>query len=105
MKKQSIRKQVAITTIVLLAVTILICLLANILFLERIYTYEKKQGLMETYALLNDNAGDEELTGKEFKISLENACSMYNLDMIILNECRIELFILSQHIVMQLMKK
>ena len=37
MKKQSIRKQFAITAIVLIAVTILICFLANVLFLERVY--------------------------------------------------------------------
>ena len=36
MRKKSIRRQFAITTILLLAFTILICLLANILFLETI---------------------------------------------------------------------
>ena len=91
MKKQSIRKQVAVTTIVLLAVTILICLLSNILFLERIYTGEKKQGLIETYLLLNANADIEEMTSEEFLISLENACRKNNLNMIILSERNIPL--------------
>ncbi len=91
MKRHSIRKQVAVTTIVLLAVTILICLLANMLFLERIYTWEKKQGLIETYLLLNANAGMEEMAGEEFVISLENACRKNNLNMIILSERNIPL--------------
>ena len=86
MKKQSIRKQFAITTIVLIAVTILICLLANVLFLERIYTRDKKQSLIETYEYLNENAAKGRLTSEEFLIELENACAKYNLDMILLNE-------------------
>ena len=43
MKKKSIRLQVAITTILLIAVTILICVLANALFLGHVYTNNKKQ--------------------------------------------------------------
>ena len=86
MKKQSIRQQFAVTTIVLIAVTILICLLANVLFLERVYTSDKKNSLIETYQLLNDNVTRDGLTSEEFLIKLENACTRYNLDMILLNE-------------------
>ena len=86
MKKQSIRKQFAVTAIVLVAVTILICFLANVLFLERVYKSDKEKSLIETYELLNDNAKKGSLTGEEFLIKLENACTRYNLDMILLNE-------------------
>lgn len=86
MKKQSIRKQFAMTTIVLIAVTILICFLANVLFLERVYKGDKEKSLIETYELLNENVKKGKLTGEEFLIKLENACNRYNLDMILLNE-------------------
>ena len=86
MKKQSIRKQFAITTIVLIAVTILICLLANVLFLEKVYTSDKKQSLIETYEYLNTSVTKGSLSSEEFLIELENACAKYNLDMILLNE-------------------
>ena len=86
MKKHSIRQQFAVTTIVLIAVTILICLLANVLFLERVYTSDKKNSLIETYQLLNENVTSGGLTSEEFLIKLENACTRYNLDMILLNE-------------------
>ncbi len=91
MKKQSIRKQFAITTILLLAVTLSICLLANILFLEHIYTNDKKQSLKETYQFLNENASLETMLGEEFQITLENMCSKYNLNMIILTERNVPL--------------
>ncbi len=86
MKKQSIRKQFAITAIVLVAVTILICFLSNVLFLERVYKGDKEKSLIETYTLLNESASKGSLTGEVFLIELENACTRYNLDMILLNE-------------------
>lgn len=86
MKKQSIRKQFAITAIALVAVTILICFLANVLFLERVYKGDKEKSLIETYTLLNESASGGNLTGEAFLIELENACTRYNLDMILLNE-------------------
>lgn len=86
MKKQSIRQQFAVTTIVLIAVTILICLLANVLFLERVYKGDKEKNLIETYQYLNENVTKGSLSSEEFLIKLENACTRYNLDMILLNE-------------------
>lgn len=86
MKKQSIRKQFAITAIVLIAVTILICFLANVLFLERVYKGDKEKNLIQTYELLNVNVTRGSITSEEFLIKLENACNRYNLDMILLNE-------------------
>lgn len=86
MKKKSIRLQFAVTTILLIAGTILICLLANILFLERVYTRDKKNSLIETYEYLNENTETDFLSNEAFQIRLENACNRYNLDLIILNE-------------------
>lgn len=86
MKQQSIRKQFATTTILLIAATILICFLANVLFLERIYTNNKKQSLIETYELLNANASWEQITSEAFANALESTCGKYNLTTIILNE-------------------
>lgn len=90
MKSQSIRKQFAVTTIVLLAATILSCLLANVFFLERIYIREKKQDLMETYNLLNENTDIEKWTDEEFRSELEKACSLYNLKIIVLDYRNVE---------------
>ncbi len=86
MKQQSIRKQFAATTILMIAATILICFLANVFFLERIYTSNKKQSLIETYELLKANASWDKITSDEFSNALESTCGKYNLTTIILNE-------------------
>ena len=86
MKKQSIRIQVAVTTILLIAVTILICVLANALFLERIYVNNKKQNLKETYQYINEHSSKTELASESFENFLENKCEINNLKFIVLDE-------------------
>lgn len=92
MKKKSIRLQVAITTILLIAVTILICVLANALFLGHVYTNNKKQNLIETYELLN-TSGKERLVNETFQQGvLQNTCYIDNLKMIILDDQNMVIF-------------
>lgn len=86
MKKYSIRIQFAVATIVIIAATIGICLFANMFFLERIYTKDKKQNLVETYQLLDDNCDRDELTDEDFIVTLDHICNKYNLNLIILDE-------------------
>lgn len=85
-KKQSIRLQMAITTIILIAVTILICVLANALLLQKVYVNNKKSSLIETYELLNE-CKKEELEDESYqKIVLQKICDVDNLKMIILDD-------------------
>ena len=86
MKKYSIRVQIAVVTILLIAATIGISLFANMFFLEKVYTKDKKQGLIETYQLLEKNADREKLTDSDFIVQLDRICNKYNLSMIILDE-------------------
>lgn len=85
-KKQSIRLQVATTTIILIAATILICILANVLLLKKVYINDKKSRLIETYELLN-SCEKEELEDENYhKMVLQNICDVDNLKMIILDD-------------------
>lgn len=86
MKKHSIRIQFALVTILLIAATIGISLLANVFFLEKVYTKDKKQSLIETYQLLDKNCDREKLTDENFIAQLDSICGKYNLNMIILDE-------------------
>jgi len=86
MKKNSIRIQIAFATICIITLTIAMCLFANMFFLERIYTKNKKQSLIETYQLLEENSTLEKLTEESFVTMLDRVCNKYNLSMIILNE-------------------
>lgn len=84
MKKQSIRRQFAVTTIVLIAAIVLICLMVNVLFLEQFYVSNKKDNLIETYQLLNSNTSWEQIS-EQFIINLEVKCNRYNLNPIVIS--------------------
>lgn len=85
-KKQSIRKQLAQSTILLIAATMLICILTEVLFLGRVYRNDKKQSLIETYEWLNNHAVKENLTAEEFLQALSLTCDKYNLKIIVLDQ-------------------
>lgn len=86
MKKKSIRQQVAFTTILMIAITILICVFANALFLRRIYVNNKKQNLIETYQFINEYSSQNNRYSEWFAINLENKCEINNLKAIVLDE-------------------
>ena len=86
MKKKSIRQQVAFTTILMIAITILICVLANALFLRRIYVNNKKQNLIETYQFINEYSSKNNRYSDWFAITLGNKCEISNLKVIVLDE-------------------
>ena len=85
MKKRSIRQQFATTTILLIAITILICILANVLFLKRVYSNNKKHSLIETYEFLNKHYSKaEEVAGEGFRNFMNHRCEINNLKCIVL---------------------
>ena len=86
MKKKSIRQQVAFTTILMIALTILICVLANVLFLGRIYVNNKKQNLIATYQFINEYSSKNNRYSELFADTLENKCEINNLKVIVLDE-------------------
>ncbi len=102
MKKKSIRQQVAFTTILMIAITILICVLANALFLGRIYVNNKKQNLIETYQFINEYSTKNNRYSDLFAVTLENKCEINNLKVILLDEMWIPVIYYSMdHIAMR----
>lgn len=85
-KKQSIRRQLAQSTILLITVTMFICILTEVFFLGRVYRNDKKQSLIETYEWLNNHALKENLTAEEFLQALSLTCDKYNLKIIVLDQ-------------------
>ncbi|MFI3238158.1 MAG: HAMP domain-containing sensor histidine kinase [Lachnospiraceae bacterium] len=85
---RSIRKQFALTTIVLMVATILICWIANVLFLERYYINGKKEGMFEVYNFLAEQCEEEDFMEEEFMIELEKLCDQHNLSILVTNSNR-----------------
>ncbi|MCD7737630.1 MAG: HAMP domain-containing histidine kinase [Lachnospiraceae bacterium] len=98
MKRGSIRTQFTLTNFILLAGTILVCVLANLFLLERVYVSNKVENLLEVRSLVIDGASngvlspvtdtssEEEIALKqEFLDSLEQMCQQYNLTALIVD--------------------
>ncbi|MCD7806487.1 MAG: HAMP domain-containing histidine kinase [Lachnospiraceae bacterium] len=99
MKRRSIRTQFTVTNFILLAATILVCVLANLFFLEKYYVSNKMDNLLRVRELVingadngvlgpvTDSSTEEEIEAKQdFVGSLEAMCQQYNLTALIVDE-------------------
>lgn len=79
--KHSIRKQFTYLFIGMMAATIILCWLINIVFLEKYYTSEKQENLLQVYESINKAANEGNLKTEEFfYVTLSKLCSRYNIN-------------------------
>lgn len=79
--KHSIRKQFAFIFIGMMTATVALCWLINIFFLEKYYTLEKQENLLEVYEQINQAAVRGVFdTDAFFQGTLSNLCGRYNID-------------------------
>lgn len=83
--KNSISKQFACVFIIVMAMTLFFCWLANNLFLEKYYLREKEQVLADAYSILEtaDSAG--QLSDDEFGDKLRSLCDRYSMDVLVMD--------------------
>ncbi|MCD7863223.1 MAG: HAMP domain-containing histidine kinase [Lachnospiraceae bacterium] len=99
MKHGSIRTQITLTNLILLTATILVCVLANLFFLERYYVSNKMDNLLQVRALVlegaangalmkmgEDSTQEELATQEDFVDELEQMCQQYNLTALIVDD-------------------
>lgn len=84
--KYSIKKQLALTYITLMAATLLCCWFLNNTFLESYYMNNKQKTLMEVYDKLNTAIADQTIETDAFDIELQKLCGKYNISMLVLDE-------------------
>ncbi|MCD8325404.1 MAG: HAMP domain-containing histidine kinase [Lachnospiraceae bacterium] len=98
MKRGSIRTQFTLTNFILLAGTILVCVLANLFLLERVYVSNKMENLLEVrdlviqgadngvFSVVTDISDEEKLELQQtFVNDLERMCQQYNLTALIVD--------------------
>jgi len=83
--KYSISKQFSRIFVLLMFGTILLCWFLNNTFLEDFYINNKKNDLLTMYDSLNNAANDDVLITDEYGITLQNLCSRYNVDVLVLD--------------------
>ncbi len=98
MKHGSIRTQITLTSLILLTATILVCVLANLFFLEKYYVSNKVDNLLQVRALVvegaengallvmgEDSTEEERAVQQDFVDALEQMCQQYNLTALIVD--------------------
>lgn len=84
-KKTSIRKQFSLIFIGLMAGTILLCLLANNLFLERYYRKSKEKVIFAAYETIREAANGDSYGSEAFITELDAVCRSYNITVYIMD--------------------
>lgn len=81
--KYSIKRQLALTFIVLLSMMQIFFWLINVVFLEKYYITRKKDNLMEIYTMMNDWSNRDQFGTEEFDEEIQKICSAYSVSFII----------------------
>ncbi|MCR4690904.1 MAG: HAMP domain-containing histidine kinase [Lachnospiraceae bacterium] len=82
---KSIRKQFLLIFFLVLAGTILFCVLLNETLLGKYYVFNKKTVLLSAYHSLNTAADEGNIESDEFKIEVQRISGIYNISMLIIN--------------------
>lgn len=77
--KHSIKRQVALIFIGLMAATLLICWMINNTFLQKYYEEERKKALIHTYEILDTNMQSNSFSEDSFEIEMEKISGKYNI--------------------------
>lgn len=84
-RKTSIRKQFSLIFIGLMAGTILMCLLANNLFLVQYYMKSKEKVIFDAYETIRAAANSDSYGSESFKKELDDICRSYNITVYIMD--------------------
>lgn len=84
--KTSIKKQISITCICLIAGTVLVCWFINVIFLGKYYIEGKKDDLIAAYQMIVEYADMHEIDSREFSEYMQRYCSTYNISYIITDD-------------------
>lgn len=81
--KYSMKRQFAITFIMLVTGTILLCLILNSTLLERYYINNKENALVKAYNSINKASSEGDITSDEYDIELRKICEKYNIHVLV----------------------
>ncbi len=84
--KRSIKFQLASIFISILTLTVVMCMLANILFLKHFYLLNKKNDIKEAYNLLNQASREGKLHDGQFQEKLNLKCETSDLSIIVIDK-------------------
>ncbi|MDE6620597.1 MAG: HAMP domain-containing histidine kinase [Lachnospiraceae bacterium] len=83
--KHSIKQEVALIFIAVMAGTIILCWIINNSFLENFYIQNKKNAIKDAYFRINEVVTNGDILSDEFAIELRKTCDMYNIGLLVID--------------------
>ncbi len=85
LKKHSIKQEIALIFITVMAGTIILCWVINNSFLEKFYIQNKKNAIKDAYYRMNEVLANGDITSEEYDIELRKTCDMYNIGLLVID--------------------
>lgn len=83
--KHSIKQEVALIFIAVMAGTIILCWIINSSFLENFYIQNKKDAICDAYLRINEAASNGDISSEEFDLELRKTCDAYNISILVID--------------------
>ena len=83
--KHSIKQQIAIIFMAVMAGTVALCCIVNNMFLEKYYIQNKANAITNAYVRINEVISNGDVTSKEFDNELRKTCDMYNIGIVVID--------------------
>ena len=85
LKKHSIKQEIALIFITVMAGTIILCWVINNSFLEKFYIQNKKNAIKDAYYRMNEVLANGDITSEEYDLELRKTCDMYNIGLLVID--------------------
>lgn len=85
LKKHSIKQEIALIFITVIAGTIILCWVINNSFLEKFYIQNKKNAIKDAYYRMNEVLANGDITSEEYDLELRKTCDMYNIGLLVID--------------------
>ncbi len=83
--KYSIKQQIAMIFIAVMAGTIILCWFINNTFLEHFYINNKMTAIHSAYDSINEAANTGDISSEEFDVEFRKICDMYNISVVVID--------------------
>lgn len=83
--KHSIKQQIAVIFITVMAGTVALCWIVNNIFLEKFYVQNKTNAINDAYVRINEVVSNGDITSEEFDLELRKTCDMYNIGILVID--------------------
>lgn len=83
--RHSIKQEIAIIFIAVMAGTIVLCWIINNIFLENFYIQNKKSAIKDAYFRINEVMTNGDISSDAFGLELRKTCDMYNIGLLVID--------------------